>query len=238
MKNAYVILFLLASFSFSSLLGQENKPFEGTLVYAIEYTGNAQQVSKVANMLPDTMRWQFKDGKALFEMTGGMSAALMNRFFAEPRPGKMYMMSTSQRISYPFIEPSQKLAWDNPKSQKSEVIHTEEEAEFVGLNATHHRVVMATKHGIDTTEYWMTRELDIDIPNSNDLTGSGLFATGQFGFEGFPVKIVYTMPVPSRDIITVATLVKVLPGKVEEKDLTVPAAYQTKEYHMGAPKWP
>jgi hypothetical protein len=227
------LLFLLLSIS--SLIFAQND-FEGTLVYSAKYSGDKELIAKVASSMPDTMELQFKEGKSFFEMSGGMSAALMNRMYAEPRGGELYLIATSQNMNYKFTPESQKQAWANPKNEKAVVVKGKKDQKIGPYDCKHYLVIQDTRRGRDTMDIWVAPQVKVDFPNTNDLTGSGLFSVSQYGVEGFPMKIVHPMPVPGRTIYITLELASALPDEVTENRLKLPAGYQMKEYNMVPPK--
>lgn len=232
-----LFLFLILALSFSLIFAQKTaKKFEGTLVYSAKYSGDKQLVAKMASMMPDTMELQFKDGKSFFEMSGGMSATLMNRMYAEPRGGELYLISTSANMNYKFTEESRKQAWANPKNTKAVVKKGGENQQVGPYECIHYLVIQDTRRGRDTMDIWVAPQVKVDIPNTNDLTGSGLFSIAQYGIEGFPMKIVHPMPVPGRTIYITLEIASVLKNQVKETRLQLPAAYKMKEYNMVPPK--
>jgi len=230
-KLSFLLLFTL---SLSLIFAQND--FEGTLVYSAKYSGDEQLVAKVAGSMPDTMELQFKDGKSFFEMRGGMSAMLMNRMFAEPRGGDLYLIATSQNINYKFTPESQKQAWANPKNQKAVVEKGKKDQKIGPYDCKHYLIIQDTRRGRDTMDIWVAPQVKVDLPNTNDLTGSGLFSISQYGVEGFPMKIVHPMPVPGRTIYITLEIANVLKDEVKENRLKLPAGYKQKEYNMVPPK--
>ena len=228
------IVFLLALCSLSLVFAQEK--FEGTLIFSASYTGDKELVNKVGRSLPDTMEWQFQEGKSFFEMSGGMSAMLMNRMYAEPRDGEVYLIATAQNMNYKFTETSRKEAWANKKDAKAIVERGEEDQKLGGFDCEHYLIIQDTRRGRDTMDMWVATDLKVDFPNTQDLTGSGLFSISQFGLEGFPMKIVHPMPIPGKTIYTNLEIAFVKKDETEKNKLSLPAAYQLKDYHMVPPK--
>lgn len=232
MKKLSLFLLLLSSLSLS--FAQKN--FEGTLIYAATYTGDEDLVKKVGPSMPDTMELQFKDGKSFFEMRGGMSATLMNRMFAEPRGGEVYLIATAQNINYKFTEESRKLAWENPRVTAAVVKEGGDDQKIGPYDCVHYLVIQNTRRGRDTMNVWVAPEVTVDYPNTNDLTGSGLFSLAQYGIEGFPMKIVNPMAVPGRTLYVNLEIARVLKDQVKETRLMLPKSYGEKPYHMVPPR--
>ncbi len=232
MKKLTLSIFLILSLS---LTFAQDK-FEGTLVYSASYSGDQELVKRMASQMPDTMEWQFQGGKSYFEMRGGMSAMLLNRMFAEKKGGDLYMIATAQNMNYKFTETSRKEAWANFKNDKALVVRGKKDAKLASYNCKHYLIIQDTRRGRDTMDIWVAPDVKADYPNTNDLTGSGLFSLSQYGIEGFPMKIVHPMPVPGKTFYITLEIAQVLEGQVEETRLMLPAAYQMKEYNMVSPK--
>jgi len=227
-------IFCLMMISFQLMVAQ--KAFEGTLTFSARYDGDKALVAKMANQMPDTMRLAFSEGKSFFEMSGGMSSALMNRMYADPRDGNIFLVSPSQRIKYQFTDASRKLAWANPKDAKAVVVRGEADQKMMGYNCEHYLIIQDTRRGRDTMEVWVAPKIKADLPNTRDLTGSGLFSLAQYGIEGFPMKIVHVMPVPGRTFYIILEIASVEPDMFDADELKEPDGFQVKAYNMVPPK--
>ena len=232
MKRLSLLLLLLASLG----LTFAQDAFEGTLIYSAKYTGDKQLVAKVGQSMPDTMELQFKDGKSFFEMRGGMSAMLMNRMYAESRGGNLYLIATAQNMNYKFTPASQKAAWENPKNEAAVVVRGENDQKLGGYSCKHYLIIQDTRRGRDTMDVWVAPQVKVDFPNTNDLTGSGLFSVSQYGIKGFPMKVVHPMPVPGKTIYINLEIAEVKKNETEDNRLMLPPGYQEKPYNMVPPK--
>ncbi len=214
----------LSLFLFGAAVAYGQKPFEGTVTYTYEVTG--QNAEMMASMMPNKMIVKYSQEGMVTEMEGGMMAGMMGRIVVNSKKDEAFVVKEAEKAVY-VMKPEDMKDAEQPDLSKN-ITETEETMEILGYTARKYKLDVH-QGGMQTQQLlWLTDKLqapEIKAPSFQQM-GGNLMAGGQL--PGFPLRVEISIPQTQATIIMTATDLnfdKVAPAEFEK-----PAGFTEKDF--------
>jgi hypothetical protein len=221
MKKIFVLALALLATQLSVMAG--NKPFEGTLKYAMTFQG--EQVEQYKSMLPTGFDWLFKGDFARMDMHGGMMALQMGKVVSTGKTGETFIVDDANKT----VKVMEKPAAPDASQPKPKLINTGEVAEIAGYKCTKMKVASDTSANSPAVEIWIAN--DLTFPTSFNLkTNPMLGQLAEAGITNIPLRITMDQG-PMKVSIEV---VEVKKEKLPDTNFEKPKGYKEEKFDMNS----
>jgi hypothetical protein len=217
MKYLLMVWMVLA---LSPLTLRAQKAFEGMITYKIQLMG--ENADQLAAFMPEAYQYKIRGNLIRFHMEGGITAALLGDILIDTKKGDAFMIKEAEKTAY--------LIKDTGETPPGPVVEPEEEViTILGYPCQKYKVTTPAETGSTVQYVWATRDIQIVKPQKSN--GTAPAGAGQIlieGLDGFPLKVMTTVPEGGLILVMTASEVELL--KIDKSDMEIPKDFTVKDF--------
>ncbi len=203
-----------------SLSLSAQKGFEGIVSYEITLMG--ENADQLAPFMPQAYEYKIRGNLIRFHMEGGMTAALMGDILIDTQKGEAFMLKEVEKIAYRIQDEGERPA-------KPLIEAADETLVILGYPCRKYKVTTPEGEGASVQYVWATPDIHIEKPlKRNGKTPSGADQLLIEGLDGFPLKIMTTLPEGGLVLIMTASVVDL--RRLSKTEMEVPKDFTIKDF--------